>query len=820
MNEKAGIWSTIAARLDPIGWRNANSWTALHAVYELAGERRQLADLMELQDPWDVGSSATYTSENRTPRRPRAQVAYFAHSGKTPDRSDWHPLAAHLKATGDRAAGFLAATSAGEFGRAAGVLHDLGKYTPEFQRRLSGAAIAAPHSTAGAQVAMARYPNAVGKMLAFCIAGHHAGLANAANGERSLSLTERLVERVPTLDPYWEHEIEFGAIDPPRIVARSPEHFGFCAAMFVRMVFSALVDADYLDTEAYYADVQDAPVRRGGHPSLTELAGRLEDYLAALTSRAPAGDVNDIRARVLQHVRGLASSRPGMFSLTVPTGGGKTLSSLAFALDHAVRHGLSRVIYVIPFMSIVEQTAAVFRDALASGQGAGTDFVLEHHSAFEEDRLAGRSGSDKLCLAMENWDTPIVVTTAVQFFESLFARRPSRCRKLHNVANSVVILDEAQTLPLRHLRPCVAALDELARNWRTSVVLCTATQPALGVEDFREGFGDVRELAPNPQGLASKLRRTRIKFIGTLDDKTLASRLGANRQVLCIVNTRRHARDLYALLADAEGACHLTTLMCAAHRRERLRDMRASLKEGKPVRLVATSLIEAGVDVDFPQVWRATAGLESIIQAAGRCNREGRAPIGDVFVFEPEESEGHGPPPEVGQFADAARTVMRGHEDPSAPEAIRAYFRELYWTRGDDGLDAKGIMRLLNERGATLDIPFETVARHFRLIETAMVPIIVLNPLGGAQAAKVLDLVGELERVERPGRIARKLQPYAVQIPPFARDKLLAAGAARIVAEERFERQFVVLANADLYAPDVGLSWDDPTFRRSEGLVC
>lgn len=774
---------------------------------------------MELQDPRDLGDSPTRTSDNGTPRRQTVHAVYFAHSGETSDRRDWHPLAAHLKATGDRAAEFLAATGAGAFGRAAGMLHDLGKYTPEFQRHLAGTPIAAPHSTAGAQVAMTRYPSAIGKMLAFCIAGHHAGLANAAKGERSLSLTERLAERVPSLDACWEDEIALDAIDPPQIAPRSREHIGFCAAMFVRMVFSALVDADYLDTEAYYADVQGAPVRRGGHPSLTELARRLEDHLAALTARAPAGDVNDVRARVLQHVRTHADAPPGMFSLTVPTGGGKTLSSLAFALDHAVQHSLSRVIYVIPYMSIVEQTAAVFRDALQSGRDAETDFVLEHHSGFEEERLASRSGADKLRLAMENWDTPIVVTTAVQFFESLFARRPSRCRKLHNVANSVVILDEAQTLPLRHLRPCVAALDELARNWRTSVVLCTATQPALGVEDFREGFRAVRELAPDPPGLTSELRRTRIRSAGTLDDKALAERLRGIRQVLCIVNTRRHARDLYAVLADAEGACHLTTLMCAAHRRERLRDVCVSLREGKPVRLVATSLVEAGVDVDFPQVWRASAGLESIIQAAGRCNREGRARSADVFVFEPEDCEGHRAPPEVGQFADAARTVMRGHDDPLAPEAVRDYFRELYWTRGDDGLDAKGIMRLLNERGATLDIPFETVARNFRLIETAMVPIIVPNPLGGAEAPEASGLIRELERGERPGWIARRLQPYTVQIPPSVRNRLLAAGAARIVAEERFEQQFVVLTNTDLYSPDVGLAWDDPTFRRAEGLI-
>ena len=744
--------------------------------------------------------------------------AYYAHSADSPDR-EWHPLAAHLEGTGKRAAKFLQATGAAAFGRAAGLLHDLGKYSHEFQRRLAGAPTAVRHSTAGARVAVERYPDAIGRMLAFCIAGHHAGLANATNGERSLSLAERLAEEVPAIDPCWEDEIALEDIEPPQVVPRSAAHVGFCSSMFVRMVFSALVDADYLDTEDYYADARDAPARRGGHPSPTELAGRLREHLAALTDRAPAGAVNDARARVLRHARAQAGAPPGIFSFTVPTGGGKTLSSLAFALDHASRHGLSRVIYVIPYTSIVEQTATVFRDALRSGRSGHGDFVLEHHSAFDEGRLGSRSGAHKLRLAMENWDAPIVVTTAVQFFESLFARRPSRCRKLHNIANSVVVLDEAQTLPLPQLRPCVAALDELARNWRTSVVLCTATPPALREGDFAEGFRAVYELAPDPAGLATELRRTRVRSAGTLDDKALAERLLAASQVLCIVNTRRHARDLYAEVAGAEGVCHLTTLMCPVHRSARLRAVRAALALGAPVRLVATSLVEAGVDIDFPQVWRAQAGLESIVQAAGRCNREGRTRRADVFVFEPEDREGHRAPPEVGQFADAARTVMRGRDDPLGPDAMRAYYRELYWTRGEEGLDAQGIMRLLDERGAALEIPFETVARRFRLIETPMVPIIVTNPFGAAEVADVTDLVADLERVERPGAIARRLQPYTVQIPPPVRGRLLAAGAARIVDEARFEQQFVVLTNTDLYGRDVGLSWDDPTFRRAEGLI-
>ena len=753
--------------------------------------------------------------------RERTRRAFYAHSGDSRDRESWHRLSDHLEGTGERAAAFLDPVGCTEIGRVAGLLHDLGKYTQKFQKRLAGGA-RVNHSTAGARVAIGRYGDTLGKMLAFCVAGHHAGLANGVNGGAITALEDRLNEPVPELDPVWEQEIALPSSLPiPRVKPRDRETAGFCAALFIRMLFSALVDADYLDTEAYYARQDGAPKPRGRHPALGELRERLNARLDNLAENAAASEVNDLRREVLAHVRGKAVESPGLFSLTVPTGGGKTLTSLAFALDHALRLDLSRVIYVIPYMSIIEQTAAVFREAL---RGAGTDasdFVIEHHSTFDEDRIGSRESKDKLRLAMENWDAPIVVTTAVQFFESLFANRPSRCRKLHNIANSVVILDEAQTLPLKFLRPCVTVLDELARNWRTSVVLCTATQPALAQsEGFAGGFDNVRELAPEPRRLYRTLERTRLRHAGQMDDAELAERLRTSPQALCIVNTRRHARELYELIADLDGAAHLTTLMCPRHRREKLRAVRERLAGGAPVRLVATSLVEAGVDVDFPVVWRAEAGLESIIQAAGRCNREGRMERGDVFVFEPAEAEGRKPPPEIGQSADAARSVMRIHpDDPMSLDAINDYFRGLYWLKGDEALDAKQILRQLSERKRTLDLPFETIAKEFRLIETSTVPVIV--PWRGADdeddaAERLLE---KLRWVERPGGIARKLQPYVVQIPPHVRASLISAGAAEPVREEDFEHQFVVVTNLDLYSHEIGLTWDDPTFMKAEGLL-
>ena len=748
------------------------------------------------------------------------QPVYFARTSDTPNRRDWQSLQTHLQGTGAKAAEFLKATGCGDFGRAAGLLHDLGKYTPEFQQRLTGDPRRVDHSTAGAKVAMERYGRRAGKMLAFCIAGHHAGLANGVNGEHISSLADRLAKGLPQPDPLWRDEIVLNDLADPGLVPRSRQTAGFSAAFFIRMLFSALVDADYLDTEAYYDGLHGEATPRGLHPPLRELRQRLDRHLAVVANAAGASPVNALRAEVLRHAREKAARSPGLFTMTVPTGGGKTLTSLAFALDHAIHHNLSRVIYVIPYMSIVEQTAMVFREALQSGLGDEADFVVEHHSSFDEERLTSREGREKLRLAMQNWNAPVVVTTAVQFFESLFANRPSRCRKLHNIANSVVILDEAQTLPLQYLRPCVAALDELARNWRTTAVLCTATQPALAkTERFPEGFEDLRELAPDPRRLHGALKRTRINQQGPVNDSALVERLRETPRVLCIVNTRRHARELHEMLGDLPGRLHLSTLMCPVHRRELLKEVRERLRRDAPVRLIATSLVEAGVDLDFPVVWRAEAGLESIIQAAGRCNREGAAAKGDVFVFTPEEIEGRRPPPEISQFAAAARSVLRNHEDPSSLEAIEAYFRELYWTKTWEALDAKNILRLLHDRQPTLDFPFERVAHEFRLIETALKPIVVPYPGADGQDDTITRLLGDLEWMERPGRIARQLQSYTIQVPPFARDALRAAGAARAVREDRFADQFVVLTNMDLYRPDVGLAWDDPTFRRAEGLV-
>lgn len=734
---------------------------------------------------------------------------FFAHSSDRPDQTNWQLLAEHLTAVGRLAASFAAYFSAEELAQVSGLLHDLGKYTQEFQLRLSGDFGRVDHSTWGARIACERYGQ-LGKLLAYGIAGHHAGLANGRDSAERTALSERLRAKLPELSAVWLQEISLPAqnsLRPPVDFRMSPGRGQFQLAFLARMIFSCLVDADFLDTETYYNKIESRkPLRASSAPSLSALRSRLDSYLGEFKSDSP---VNCLRAEILAQVRGRAALAPGLFSLTVPTGGGKTLASLAFALDHAIAHGLRRIIYVIPFTSIVEQNAAVFRRALGDLEGA----VLEHHSAFVDDASQSRQSREKIRLAMENWDAPIVVTTSVQFFESLFAARPSACRKLHNIAGSVVILDEAQTLPLKLLRPCVAALDELALNYKVSALLCTATQPALKAPGFAGGLQNVRELATNPSQLADSLKRVQIRHVGMLDDASVSDHLVKRTQVLCIVNNRRHARSLYESISDQPGARHLTTLMCAKHRSQVLKEVRRLLKEGKPCRLIATSLIEAGVDVDFPTVLRAEAGLDSIAQAAGRCNREGRRSpdSSEVLVFVPENPDWT-PPSELKQFAQAAREVLRQHsDDPLGLDAIERYFRLLYWQKGSRELDAHDLLGQIEE-GRLDGLPFEMLASKFRMIDSAQMPVIV--PFDeDAQAA-----LRDLEFAEGCAGIARRLQPYLVQVPRQAYAALEQAGAIQAVGAKRFGTQFMALVNPELYHANFGLHWDNPAFISSERL--
>ena len=735
----------------------------------------------------------------------------YAHSAENRPESDWQTLKNHAENVAALAAQFAEPFGAAEIARYTALLHDLGKYSEPFQNRLRGGK-RVDHATAGAKEAIARW-KMTGKLMAYCIAGHHAGLANGSGeGNNRSTLKERLAADIPTLNPVWQAEIPLPEKIPLPPLKSNPKYPGFAQAFFTRMLYSCLVDADYLNTEAFYARLDGKTVARGGYPALDALQQAFNQHLqnvradAKENNKGGQAELNRLRSDILDHAQQQAALPSGLFTLTVPTGGGKTYTSMAFALEHARQHGQRRIIYVIPFTSIIEQNAAAFRDAFGD---LGEAAVLEHHSTFDDRKLQERDTRDKLRHATENWDAPVVVTTAVQFFESLFADRSSRCRKLHNIAGSVIILDEAQMLPLHLLRPVMAAIDELARNYRCTIVMCTATQPAIDAKHgFYGGFSDVREIAPDPARLYTALRRTTVRHIGNQSDAELLEHLTAQPQLLIIVNNRRHARSLYDSAKHLDGACHLTTLMCAEHRSEVLKTIRARLKAGAPCRLIATSLIEAGVDVSFPRLMRAEAGADSIAQAAGRCNRENlrTADESEVLIFRPEEQ--WKAPPELATYAACMRETLRNDGDLLAPEAMIAYFRRVYDL---SDLDKHHILEMLKNAGS--DFPFQTIAEKCRVIESNhMLPLLI------PYDAKAEALINDLEHADTIGGLLRQLQRYTVQVPESALKILFGKGRVNVINKEKFGEQFYALIGTDLYDAQAGLNWDNPDYINADNL--
>ncbi|WP_162630764.1 CRISPR-associated endonuclease Cas3'' [Paracoccus endophyticus] len=559
----------------------------------------------------------------------------YAHSLPGRPEIGWETLRQHAERVADGAARRADMAGLAECGRLLGLVHDIGKIKPAFQARLRGSRMDVSHSGEGARLLQER-GGAFGGMLAGTVAGHHGRLPNPARLAQRIASAERLDP------PDWLTLVT--PLPPERLINCGPDRarLSFRAQFLVRFLYGCLTNADDRETAAWQSE---ALGLAEALPRPTALAPTMRDaFDRHVAGLAADGPVNAVRARVLAHVRDMAAERPGLFTLTVPTGGGKTLASLGFAIDHAMAHGMTRLVHVAPFTSIVEQTAEVFRRVL------GEETVLEHHSAFDPGR-EDESEREQRRVAGASWDSPVVVTTAVQFFKSLFAARKKRCRKLPSLAHAVIVVDEAQTMPRGFLRPCRAALTELAEGYGATVILCTATQPALTVEaGFRapEALKGARELAPDPSLLHAALRRVRVRDLGPQSDGEVAARLRAARQALLIVDNRRQARRLFDAVALTEGATHLSTLMTAAHRRQVLALVRERLKAGQPVRLVSTSLVEAGVDVDFPLVMHAAAGIDSLAQAAGRCNREGRMErwmerLGELLVFRSE----HPAPPVV-----------------------------------------------------------------------------------------------------------------------------------------------------------------------------
>lgn len=690
-------------------------------------------------------------------------IAHIRKNNK--EEHEFQLLTVHLEETAARAKSFADEFGNGNWGELIGLLHDIGKYSSDFQSYIrvnSGfeendqLKPKTDHTSAGAILAKEKLPNLFWWPIAYCIAGHHAGLHNwvpepGISGDlRNRLSKQEFLEKIRAAIPVDIIQLE--KLNAPTGKSIPPEYMH----LWVRMLFSCLVDADYLDTEHFMNPESSA--KRGNYQSLSELKELLEIFMLNLSKSAPQSAINIIRNSVLEQCIKSGAKEPGFFSITVPTGGGKTLSSMAWALEHAVKYNKKRIIFAIPYTSIITQTAQVYQNIF------GENNVIEHHSNIDED-----ASSKERKLATENWDAPIVVTTNVQLFESLHANRSSRCRKLHNLTNSIIILDEAQMLPPEFLKPILLVLKGLVKNFGVSVLFSTATQPTLtgviggtGLNAFTGiESASVREIVPDYKRLVSDLKRVNLQMPANPNNPTtlaeIANELPEYSQVLCIVNTRKDCRELYNLMP--KGTIHLSRMMCSAHIMETIEEIKKRLKNDEPIRVISTQLIEAGVDIDFPVVYRAMAGLDSIAQSAGRCNREGKlnkeGKLGLTKVF----CTNNGIPP--GLMRSGADTLVELlHKfkgcDFFNPDIFNEYFT-LFYSKVRN-FDKPDIEYSLLTDANQMHFQFATAARDFKLIDDKGAQSILIAYKAGA------DLIKLFKRKGPEAWLMRKLQQYSVTV--------------------------------------------------------
>lgn len=663
-----------------------------------------------------------------------------------------------------------------------GLAHDIGKYSEAFQEKINGKPeMRVDHSTAGAiEMQKRKMP-----MAAFAVAGHHAGIPNGKDNEDSCLI--RRLKGADRLEDYssYLNEISLKAVN-------EPEMNNFSKSFLIRMLYSALVDADFIQTEKFMLD---GNVERGGYDSIDCLYERLISYIAPwMAENSKKEEINIIRTNILKGCLEKGTGERGLYSLTVPTGGGKTISSLAFALTHAKEKGLDRIIYVIPYSSIIEQNAEVFREIL------GEKNVVEHHAnslceTKEEDEFFARHK-----LSIENWDAPVIVTTNVQFFDSLFANRVSKCRKLHNIANSVIVFDEAQMLPLNYLKPCVKAIQELVTNYHATAVLCTATQPALN--KWFEPL-EIDEICEEHAQYFALLKRNRISTMGTYTKEQLIEKINEERKILTIVNKKKTAQEIFQGLPK-EGSYHLSTNMTPFHRKKVIGKIKEKLdnnngRKGEAVRVVSTSLIEAGVDIDFPTVFREKAGIDSIVQAAGRCNREGKRKTEDsqvrVFDLQGENLR------LIEKNIEMTNETIAKFNNFDTLEAIQYYFQALQGL-DEETLDQFHIIQAFESEMEGIKMPFKKVSEIFHLIENHTKMLII--PI--EEEAK--QLTEELERAVTEGygfkNILRKLGMYSVNLYEYDYEKLINDGHIYEVVGG-----VAVLQSIMLYQEDMGLVCND-----------
>lgn len=669
---------------------------------------------------------------------------FYAHVNSNNEKQT---VKEHCINVGQLAGNFSKKFRAKKTGETIGLLHDIGKCSKEFNDRLFNDGPKVDHATAGAKELADLFGAGIQRLLGYEIVGHHSGLPDI--GSKESGLIQRLNKSVPKYDS--NEILQENKWTTTELNNELPKNYenekGFVLGFYIRMLYSALTDADFLDTEEF-CNV-DKILKRGNYSNFDEIENLFDVHMNSLSKKSKLTFINGIRNEIFNQCVEKANSKPNLFSLTVPTGGGKTLSSLAFAIKHLKYNNLDRIIFVIPYTSIIEQNATVYKSIL------GEDNVLEHHSNFDfssDDKNDEDNTLLKLKQASENWDIPIVVTTNVQFFESLFSNKNSRCRKLHNITNSVIVIDEAQMLPTKFLKPTVAAINELVSNYNSTVLLSTATKP-----QFPDGIckRECIEIIDNPDRLYDNFKRVSVEYINNISDEGLLSRVEEEDSVLIIVNTRMHAQKLYEALEKSEHVFHLSANMCPEHRSNKLEQIKAKLKNKEKCTVISTQLIECGVDISFPIVYRAISGIDSIVQSAGRCNREGEIDTGKVFVFKSTEDyaklSGY-----QSVVAECGRQILETYKDPISLESISKYFQILYDMEREN-LDTKDIMKNFSERAKEIGFNFEKTSKDYKLIEESETLIIPYDK-------KAEDLINELKYSDYPNSCLRKLQRYSISI--------------------------------------------------------
>lgn len=702
-------------------------------------------------------------------------MEYIAH--KDGDREQ--TVKEHLTGTAKLASEFAGKFGKADWGYCCGMLHDIGKYSKEFQKKIKEDTNArVDHSTAGAKLCMEK--GGYYQFLSYCIVGHHAGLPDGGNTAIPSSLRERCARKVCNYEAYKE-EIQTPELHTDPIKFEKDKNISFSMSVFLRMLYSCLVDADFLDTEFF---MKKGETERTSGESMEVLLEKLETHISSWLDNADTDTLNGRRTEILRHCLDEGKREKGLFRLTVPTGGGKTVASLAFALKHAVENQMDRIIYVIPYTSIIEQNAQVFREIL------GAQNVLENHCNVDYE---SSEEFKPMQLASENWDKPVVVTTNVQFFESLFANKSSKCRKIHNIANSVIIFDEAQMLPLDYLKPCIAMMQELMESYAASMVLCTATQPTL--DPFFSRIENMIELCPRMEEQFRFFERVTYQNIGAVSKENLLQQLEKENSALCIVNTKKRAQELYQLLeGEGVGVYHLSTSMYPKHRKRVLKQIRECLYENqKRCILISTSLVEAGVDLDFNCVYRQIAGIDSMIQAAGRCNREGLRDAADskVYLFDFEDMktvQGQA------QQINTAKAILQDYENIAGLTSITEYFSRLYHYRGAS-LDKKNIIGEFKHP----DYNFAKVGKEFKLIEEDTKTIFINKEPEAAEILRELKLQGvSRERMRKAGQ-------YCIQVYSNFFDKLYGAGMVQPVLADMTD--FYELTSLEQYTEECGLDY-------------